>query len=141
MCKHAHTLPQVCSHSAPQRRRGLTSLFGLPKTEGGEHACGLHRVRIMLLMKSCVLKAACARRPTPRRALARQAARLDRPLIHSGSVRSPGQGQNLSRYLMHSCVCSSCDPPCVTHFVLTWEGLPQCGLVLRWHNKKKKKRG
>lgn len=37
---------------------------------------------------------------------------------------------------MHGRVRSSCDPACVTHFVLTCEGLPQCGLVLRWQNRK-----
>lgn len=92
-------------------------------------------LRVMLLMKSCVFKPACVKRPTLQTPPARQATRPAASLIHSGSVRKPRRGPNLGNILCKA-ACSSCDPPCVTHFVLTCEGLPQCGLVLRWQNKK-----
>lgn len=62
------------------------------KAKGGEClwiSYGEDHLTVMLLMKSCVFKPACVKRCTPHNALACQAIRLSKSLIHSGSVRKP----------------------------------------------------
>lgn len=69
-----------------------------------------HHLAVMLLMKSCVFKPACVKRPTPRKALGCQAIKLAKSLIHSESVHKPRKGQNLG-----DIVCTAVCVQAATH--------------------------